>query len=124
MAMLPAYSLVLGLLALLGFMAMAAGVKTMPEFAPLQGIRRQLRRARVVPAVVPVLVCRRRLCGDRHRRAGAGGDHVDRRSQPVTRNIYREFINRKCTDPQETQIAKIVSLVVKVGALVFIFFCR
>jgi solute:Na+ symporter, SSS family len=31
--LLPAYSLLLGLLALLGFMAVAAGVKTMPEYA-------------------------------------------------------------------------------------------
>src|SRR5438270_375319 len=33
MAMLPAYTLVLGLLALLGFMALAAGVRDMPEYA-------------------------------------------------------------------------------------------
>jgi SSS family solute:Na+ symporter len=38
-----------------------------------------------------------------------------------TRNIYREFINPRCTDAQESQVAKIVSLVVKAGALVFIF---
>ncbi|MDE8347088.1 MAG: sodium:solute symporter [Acidocella sp.] len=31
-ALLPAYSVMLGLLALMGFMALAAGVKTMPEF--------------------------------------------------------------------------------------------
>src|SRR5579875_392998 len=33
MALLPAYSLVLGLLALLGYMALASGVKDMPEYA-------------------------------------------------------------------------------------------
>jgi len=32
-ALLPAYSVILGLLALMGFMAVAAGVKTMPQFA-------------------------------------------------------------------------------------------
>ena len=32
-AMLPAYSLMLGLLALVGFMAIAIGVQSMPEFA-------------------------------------------------------------------------------------------
>jgi SSS family solute:Na+ symporter len=32
-ALLPAYSVLLGLLALIGFMAVAAGVKTMPQFA-------------------------------------------------------------------------------------------
>jgi len=39
-----------------------------------------------------------------------------------TRNIHREFINRNPTDRQEAQMAKIVSLVVKFGALVFILF--
>jgi SSS family solute:Na+ symporter len=36
--------------------------------------------------------------------------------------VYREFINPNCTDQQESQMAKIVSLVIKAGALVFIFF--
>jgi hypothetical protein len=38
-----------------------------------------------------------------------------------TRNIYRSFIRPDCTSKQETQNAKIVSLVVKFGALLFIF---
>jgi SSS family solute:Na+ symporter len=37
-----------------------------------------------------------------------------------SRNIYREFINRSCTERQEANTAKIISLVVKFGALVFI----
>ena len=39
-----------------------------------------------------------------------------------TRNIYREFIHPEATDAEESQMAKIVSLVIKAGALVFIFF--
>jgi SSS family solute:Na+ symporter len=39
-----------------------------------------------------------------------------------TRNIYKEFINPTCTPAQEAQMAKVVSLVVKFGALVFIVF--
>ena len=39
-----------------------------------------------------------------------------------TRNIHREFINKNPTDKQESRIAKMVSLIVKVGALVFILF--
>ena len=39
-----------------------------------------------------------------------------------TRNIHREFINNNPTDRQEAQMAKWVSLIVKVGALVFILF--
>ena len=37
-----------------------------------------------------------------------------------TRNIYREFFKPDCTPAHESQVAKIVSLVVKGGALVFI----
>ncbi|HYC10443.1 MAG TPA: hypothetical protein VEC10_12450, partial [Steroidobacteraceae bacterium] len=39
-----------------------------------------------------------------------------------TRNIHREFINPNPTDKQEAQMAKWVSLIVKVGALAFILF--
>ena len=39
-----------------------------------------------------------------------------------TRNIHREFINRNPTDKQEAQMAKLVSLIVKFGALGFIIF--
>jgi SSS family solute:Na+ symporter len=37
-----------------------------------------------------------------------------------SRNIYREYINRACTERQEASMAKTISLVVKVGALLFI----
>jgi SSS family solute:Na+ symporter len=43
-------------------------------------------------------------------------------SNLFTRNIYVPFIHPSCTPAQETQNAKLVSLVVKVGALVFIIF--
>ena len=39
-----------------------------------------------------------------------------------TRNIHREFINKNPTDKQEAQMAKLVSLIVKFGALLFIVF--
>jgi SSS family solute:Na+ symporter len=39
-----------------------------------------------------------------------------------TRNIHREFINRNPTDKQEAQMAKWVSLIAKLGALIFIIF--
>ena len=39
-----------------------------------------------------------------------------------TRNIYREYFKRDITDRQESQVAKLVSLVVKAGALAFIVF--
>jgi solute:Na+ symporter, SSS family len=39
-----------------------------------------------------------------------------------TRNIWTEFVHRNPTDREESQIAKIVSLVVKAGALAFVLF--
>jgi len=39
-----------------------------------------------------------------------------------TRNIHREFINKTPTDKQESHVAKLTSLIVKVGALIFILF--
>jgi len=51
----------------------------------------------------------------------AGGDHVDRHGQPVTRtSIVNSFTPR--TGQAGSQMAKWVSLVVKFGALVFIVF--
>jgi len=43
-------------------------------------------------------------------------------SNLFTRNIYRPFIRPDCTPKQEAQNAKLASLVVKFGALVFIIF--
>jgi solute:Na+ symporter, SSS family len=37
-----------------------------------------------------------------------------------TRNVHREFVNTNMTPEQETNVAKLVSLLVKVGAVVFI----
>src|SRR5258708_26692894 len=39
-----------------------------------------------------------------------------------TRNIYREYFRPTCTEREESNTARIVSLVVKLGALVFILF--
>ena len=72
--LLPAYTLLLGLIALLGYMAYAAGIKVRVE---------QRRRAAAVQGAVPVLVRRLRVLGDRDRRAGAGRGHEHRRGQPV-----------------------------------------
>ena len=83
-ALLAAYSFILGLIALLGYMAIAAGVDQEPAYAAgFSPVWRELRRAGTLPRVVSLLVCRYRLCGHCHRRAGAGRDHVDRLRQSV-----------------------------------------
>ena len=38
----------------------------------------------------------------------------------VSRNIFREFVNPSATDAQEARVARLASLLVKAGALVFI----
>ena len=111
--MLPAYTLLLGLIALLGYMAHAASIKVDVE---------QRRRAGAVQGAVPVLVRRLRVCGDRDRRAGAGGGHVDRRGQPVHPQFWKSYVNPDISHAGEASVAKIASLVVKVGALAFILF--
>ena len=121
-AILPAYSLMLGLLALVGFMAIAIGVQSMPEFA--DGFKRYSNNFSVpalflamfpswfvgvafaaiaIGALVPAAIMSIAT------------------ANTFTRNVYREFINPACTDAQESQMAKVVSLVIKAGALVFIF---
>ena len=121
-AMLPAYSLMLGLLALVGFMALAIGVQSMPELAG--GFKRYLNNF-AVPALFLALFPSW-FVGVAFA-AIAIGALVPAAIMSIatantfTRNIYREFINPACTDAQESQVAKIVSLVIKAGALVFIF---
>jgi solute:Na+ symporter, SSS family len=122
-ALLPGYSFMLGLLALVGFFAIAAGVANEPQYA--EGFK-QFGNNFAVPALflksfpdwfVGIAF------------AGVGiGALVPAAIMSIaaaslyTRNIHREFINPNPTDRQEAQMAKLVSLVVKFGALIFILF--
>jgi SSS family solute:Na+ symporter len=120
-AMLPGYTFMLGLLALLGFFAIAAGVKEMPEYAA--GFK-QFSNNFAVPALLlhsfPSWFVGIAFA------AIAIGALVPAAIMSIaaanlyTRNIHREFINHNPTPRQESQIAKWVSLIVKVGALAFI----
>ena len=77
-----------------------------------------------VPALfladVPQLVRRHRLCRHRHWRAGAGRDHVDRLRQSLHPQHLQGIHQSRLHAARESQVAKIVSLVVKVGALFFV----
>jgi solute:Na+ symporter, SSS family len=122
-ALLPAYSFMLGLLALLGFFALADGVDKLPEFA--EGFR-QFQNNFAVPALFlhnfPSW-----FAGVAFAAIGIGA-LVPAAIMSIaaanlfTRNVYREFFHPRATDKQESQMAKWVSLVVKFGALVFIVF--
>jgi solute:Na+ symporter, SSS family len=122
-AYLPAYSFLLGLLALTGFMAVAAGVDKLPEFAPQFA---QYKSNFAVPALI-LHSFPDWFVGVAFAAIGIGG-LVPAAIMSIaaanlfTRNIYLRFINPVCTPAQEAQNAKIVSLVVKFGALIFIIF--
>jgi len=110
---LPAYSFVLGLVALLGVMALAAGVKvSSPQDAVPQLVLWAFPdwfagfcfAAIALGALVPAAVMS----------IGA--------ANTFTRNIWKPFIHPAMTPREESVIAKLVSLIVKIGALLVIFF--
>jgi SSS family solute:Na+ symporter len=109
-AMLPAYSFLLGLIALLGYIAIAAGIKTTNPQSAVPDLLLKLfpewfagfcLAAIAIGALVPAAIMSIAA------------------SNLFTRNIWGELTGRK-TDLQESNMAKITSLVVKFGALVFV----
>jgi solute:Na+ symporter, SSS family len=117
MAALPAYSIVLGLLALLGYMAIAAGIEPIvtdgkPDpntIVPLlfddmfpswfAGIAfAAIGIGALVPAAIMSIAA----------------------ANLWTRNIYKEYLHRDATPAQEARSSKLASLVVKAGAVVVI----
>ena len=116
-SILPAYSLVLGLLALIGFAAIAAGTKpigldgkanaqlVVPQFFEDQfpswfaGVAfSAIAIGALVPAAIMSIAA----------------------ANLFTRNIYRAYFERDANPAREAKVAKIVSLVVKLGALIFV----
>jgi solute:Na+ symporter, SSS family len=117
MAALPAYSLVLGLIALLGYMAIAANVSPIVTDGKPDS-----------NTVVPLLFDQMFpswFAGIAFAAIGIGA-LVPAAIMSIaaanlwTRNIYREYLNRDATAAQEARSSKLASLVVKVGALVAI----
>jgi len=110
-SLLPAYSFLLGLLALLGFVAIAAGVKvTNPQQAVPQLFENEFPAwfagvayaAIVIGALVPAAIMSIAA------------------ANLWTRNLYRAYINPDATHQQQATQAKVASLLVKFGALVFV----
>ncbi|GGF44512.1 permease [Marmoricola endophyticus] len=116
-AILPAYSFVLGLLALLGWVAIAAktdvtGLDGNPnpqlvvpqlfeDFFPdwFAGVAfAAIAIGALVPAAIMSIAA----------------------ANTFSRNIYKEWLNKKATPKQEAQVSKVVSLLVKAFALVFV----
>src|SRR4051812_44733155 len=121
MSALPAYSFLLGLIALLGFMAISAGVK------PLPGAKEGSVDSNTV---VPLLFDQQFpswFTGIAFAAIGIGA-LVPAAIMSIaaanlfTRNIYKEYLKRDATPAQEANVSKITSLVVKVGAVACIVF--
>jgi SSS family solute:Na+ symporter len=118
MAILPAYSLVLGLIGLLGYMALAA--PGLPAVVKANGANPQLSvpllfqnmfpswfqgigfAAIVIGALVPAAIMSIAA------------------ANLFTRNIWKEFFRPNASNAEQTRVAQTASLVVKAGALVFV----
>ena len=122
-ALLPAYSFVLALIALLGFMAIAAGVSKDPQFT---ANFKQYGGTFAVPALFlhsfPAWFVGIAFA------AIAIGALVPAAIMSIaaanlfTRNIYREYFRKNPGEGEEAAVAKVASLVVKFGALFFIIY--
>ncbi len=122
-ALLPGYSFMLGLLALLGFFAIAAGVGALPQYAA--GFK-EFGANFAVPALI-MHSFPSWFVGVAFAAIGIGA-LVPAAIMSIaaanlyTRNIHREFFHRNPSDREEARLAKWVSMIVKLGALVFILF--
>jgi SSS family solute:Na+ symporter len=121
MVALPAYSFVLGLLALLGYFAISAGVKPIENLATGKPDSN---------TVIPVLFDTQFpswFAGIAFAAIGIGA-LVPAAIMSIaaanlwTRNVYKEYIRKNATPVQEAKQAKLASLVVKFGAVAFILF--
>ncbi|MFD5243065.1 monocarboxylate uptake permease MctP [Amycolatopsis sp. NPDC058340] len=121
MVALPAYSLVLGLLALLGYVAISASVSPITNNATGKPDTN---------TVVPVLFDSQFsswFAGIAFAAIGIGA-LVPAAIMSIaaanlwTRNIYKEYIKKNATPGEEAKQAKLASLIVKFGAVAFILF--
>jgi SSS family solute:Na+ symporter len=110
---LPAYTLLLGLIALLGYMAIAAGIKVDASSDVVPALFLQIfpswfigfaAAAIAISALVPAAIM------------SIGAANL------FTRNLWRPLVNPNISPQQEAATAKITSLVVKFGALLFIVY--
>jgi solute:Na+ symporter, SSS family len=111
--LLPAYTLLLGLIALLGYMAHAANIKVSSPNDVVPMLFKTLFpswfagfafSAIAIGALVPAAVM------------SIGAANL------FTRNVWKSYVNPDISHAGEASVAKIASLIVKVGALAFILF--
>jgi SSS family solute:Na+ symporter len=120
-ALLPSYSFMLGLLAMMGLFAIASGVGSLPQYAA--GFK-TFGANFAVPALI-MHTFPSWFVGIAFAAIGIGA-LVPAAIMSIaaanlyTRNIHREFFNRELSGSAEARLAKWVSMIVKLGALVFI----
>src|ERR1700692_4683663 len=111
--LLPAYTLLLGLIALLGYMAYAAHIKVASNNDVVPELFKALFpswfagfafSAIAIGALVPAAV------------TGIGAANL------FTRNVWKSYVDPQITHAGQAAVAKIASLVVKLGALAFTIF--
>lgn len=119
MAALPAYSLLLALLALLGYVAIASGVRPL-----INGSTGRPDSNTIVPVLFDMQFPSW-FAGVAFAAIGVGA-LVPAAIMSIaaanlwTRNIYKEYLHRDASPRDEARQAKLASLVVKVGAVLFI----
>ena len=108
---LPAYTLLLGLIALLGYMALTAGVHVQSSNDVVPALFLQLFpswfagfcfAAIAIGGLVPAAIM-----------------SISSASL-FTRNIYRQYFRPRMSDREQSVVAKLVSLLIKLGALAFV----
>ena len=113
MALLPAYSILLGVNALFGYMAITAGIHTQSPNAAVpmlfvkmfpQWFVGMSFAAIAIGALVPAAIMSIAA------------------ANLFTRTIYKEYVNPACSGAEETRVARFASLAVKAGALLFVLF--
>ncbi|HEX5548265.1 MAG TPA: sodium:solute symporter [Ktedonobacterales bacterium] len=113
-ALLPAYSFLLGLIALLGFMALVLGVVGVKPYGAqfaVPGLFNLVFPAWFVGFAFAAIAIGALVPASVMSIAAAN---------LFTRNIYKEYFRRNASDREEASVAKLVSLIVKLGALAFV----
>lgn len=115
-AFLPAYTLLIGMIALLGYVAIAAGIQPSATYQTNSALPALFAKmfpswfagfafaAIAIGALAPAAIMSIAA------------------ANLFTRNIYREYFRPNCTEREEANMARTASLVVKLGSLAFILF--
>jgi len=115
-ALLPVYTLLIGLIGLLGYVAIAAGVHLSPAYGSNSALPALF--VKMFPSWFAGFALATIAIGA----LAPAAIMSIAAANLFTRNIYREYFRPHCTEREESNTAKAVSLFVKVGALIFIVF--